>query len=234
MAFCNSCGTSITSGTRFCSKCGAPILASTIPSASTSAPSTPSTVPVPPGTTLPGSAAQSSAQGGGALKVILIVVGVIVLLGILGFASLGYFAWRVAHRVHARQDGNNVKIDTPFGSVQTTQDPADAAKNLGVELYPGADVEKGGSSSATFGAVHTATVKAESTDSVDKIASFYKAKFPNAMVTSSDAGRCTIISNDHHSMITINIESEDGKSKILITNVTRKSGMSDSSNSSSN
>jgi hypothetical protein len=51
------------------------------------------------------------------------------------------------------------------------------------------------------------------------------------MVTSSDAGRCTIISNDHKSMITINIEAEGGKTKIQITNVTRKA---DAGNSSSN
>ena len=51
----------------------------------------------------------------------------------------------------------------------------------------------------------------------------------NAMVTSSDAGRCTIISNDKTSMITINIEAEGNKTKIQITNVT-KSGASSSSN----
>jgi hypothetical protein len=66
---------------------------------------------------------------------------------------------------------------------------------------------------------------------VDKVASFYKSKFPNAMVTTSDAGRCTIISNDHKSMVTINIEAEGDKTKIQITNVTRKS---DAANSSSN
>jgi hypothetical protein len=49
------------------------------------------------------------------------------------------------------------------------------------------------------------------------------------MVTSSDAGRCTIIANDRKSMITINIEAEGGKTKIQITNVFRKSDAADSS-----
>jgi hypothetical protein len=48
------------------------------------------------------------------------------------------------------------------------------------------------------------------------------------MVTTSDAGRCTIISNDHGNMVTINIEAEGGKTKIQITNVTRKSANSSS------
>ena len=83
------------------------------------------------------------------------MVGVVVLLGILGIASLGFFAWRVAHRAHIHQNGNNVKVETPFGSVETTKDPDEAARNLGVELYPGAEVLKDGAASATFGGVHT-------------------------------------------------------------------------------
>jgi len=66
---------------------------------------------------------------------------------------------------------------------------------------------------------------------VDKVASFYKSKFPNAMVSTSDAGRCTIISNDNKTMITINIEARGEKTKIQISKVSRNS---DSTNSSSN
>ncbi|MFZ0771660.1 MAG: zinc ribbon domain-containing protein [Candidatus Sulfotelmatobacter sp.] len=222
MAFCNSCGATITPGTRFCSKCGAPILASTLPPspAAAASPAAPA-VSVPPAPT----------QGGGALKVILIVVGLIVLLGIVGVASLRIFAWRVAHHSRVHQEGNNVKVETPFGNIETTKDPAQAARNLGVDLYPGAEFLQDGSASVTFGGVHTVSLRSESSDSVDKVASFYKAKFPNAMVTTSSAGRCTIVSNDNKSMITINIEADGDKTRIQITNVTHKS---DASNSSSN
>jgi len=222
MAFCNSCGASLTPGIRFCNKCGAAVLASS-PASNFSTPATPSNVPAT--SVHPANAG----QGSGALKVILIVVGVIVLLGILSVASVGFFAWRVARHAHIQQNGNNVKVDTPFGSVETTQDPAAAARNIGVDLYPGAEVLRDGSASATFGGVHTASLHSESTDSVDKIASFYKAKFPNAMVTSSDSGRCTIISNDQKSMITVNIEAQGDKTKIIITNVSRNSDKPDTS-----
>lgn len=217
MAFCNSCGASLNPGTRFCNKCGAAVLASS-PAPDVAAPgmlgAPVAATSIPPA---------STGQGSGALKVILIVVGVIVLLGILSVASVGFFAWRVAHNAHIRHEGNNVKVETPFGSVETTQDPAAAARNLGVDLYPGAEVMKDGSASATFGGVHTASVNSRSSDSVDKVAGFYKAKFPNAMVTSSDSGRCTIISNDNKSMITINIEAQGDNTKIMITNVFRNS-----------
>jgi len=215
MAFCNKCGSPIVAGTRFCNKCGAPILSSTLPSA-TPAPPASASGTIPP--------APVPAQGGGdAFKVILIIVGVIVLLGILGVASAGFFAWRLAHHTRVHQEGDNVKVETPFGSVETTKDPAEAARNLGVELYPGAEVLKQGAASATFGGVHTTSLSSETTDSIDKVSAFYKSKFPDAMVTTSDSGRCTIIANEHNSMITINIEGRGDKTKIQITNVARNS-----------
>lgn len=221
MAFCNTCGTSLTPESRFCNKCGAPILASSVPTTGGTAspvnPASPSVAGAP--------------QGSGALKTVLIVVGAVFFLGLLGIASLGFFAWRMAHNTRIHQDRNNVRVETPFGNVETTKDPAEAARNLGVDLYPGAEVLKDGAASASFGTMHTVTLNSQTADSVEKVATFYKAKFPNAMVTSSDTGRCTIISNDHRNVVTINIEAEDGRTKILITNVTRKA---DASNSSSN
>jgi zinc-ribbon domain len=227
MAFCNSCGTTLTPGTRFCSKCGAAILGSAAAPVGATPSPTPPTPPTPPVVNAP---VVPAVGGGGALKVILIVVAVVVFVGILGVVSAGFFAWHVAHHTHIRQNGDRVNVETPFGSVATTKDPEEAARNLGVELYPGAEVMKEGAASTTFGGVHTAALSATSSDSVDKVSSFYKAKFPNAMVTSSDSGRCDIVANDHKSMVTINIEAEGDKTKIQITNVTHKSDSNSSSN----
>ena len=221
MAFCNSCGAALNPGTRFCNKCGAAVLASAPASAFRSATPSSSAPAVPAATTQ-----APPSQGGGALKVILIVVGVLVLIGILGVASVGFFAWRVARHSHVRQNGDNVKVETPFGTVESTNDPQQAARNLGVDTYPGARVLKDGTSSASVGAVHTVSVSMESDDSVDKVTNFYKAKFPNAMVTASDSNQSTIVSNDRQSLVTININAEGNRTKILITNIRGKSGSS--------
>lgn len=224
MAFCNSCGTNLAPGTRFCSKCGAPVLSSspvssaTPPVGSTAAP-IPQTVPAP-----------APASGGGALKVILIVVGVIILVGILAASSVGFFFWRIAHHSRIRNDGDNVKIETPFGSVETTKDPQQAARDLGIDAYPGAEVLKEGSSSATFGGVRTASLNFETTDSVDKVCSFYKPKFPKAMVVSSQADQCSIVTNDQGNMVTVSARTDGGKTKIAISKVSKASPPDSSSN----
>lgn len=219
MAFCNSCGASLAPGIRFCNKCGAAILASS-PAAATP--------PPPPGSVPPVVPVPAPSSGGGAVKAILIVVGVVVAVGILCVASLGFFAWHVAHRSRIHHEGDNVKVETPFGTVQTTKDPQEAARNLGVDIYPGAQVLNDGSATVNFGAVHTSTLNSESTDSVDKVCSFYKPKFPNAMVTSSDANQCTIVSNDKKNMITINIKAQGDKTRIVITNVSNTNAPSSS------
>ena len=220
MAFCNSCGTSLAPGAKFCNKCGTTVASGSIPAV------TPSTAAVSP----PVASTAPTPQGGGALKIILIVVAVFVVLGVLGAGAAGFFAWRIAKSSHVRQEGDTVKVETPFGTMESSKDPDEVVHNLGVEVYPGAEVLKEGAAVATFGGVHTVTANFESTDSLDKVANFYKSKFPNAVVTTSDEGHCTIVSNDPKNLVTINIEAEGDQTKIQISNVTRKSRGATSSN----
>lgn len=207
MAFCNSCGATLAEGTKFCSKCGATISG---PPAAAMTPPTP-TAPPP------------SSGSSSALKIILIIVGVIVLLGVLGVATVGFIGYRIAKNSRVHQEGNNVKVETPFGTVESSKDPEQAAKDLGIDIYPGAEVQKNGASSATFGNIHTVTAFFESSDSVDKVCSFYRAKFPSANVSSSDANRCTIVSGAPPNMVTINIDSNGDGARFQITSVNKKS-----------
>lgn len=208
MAFCNSCGTTLNPGTKFCNQCGAVVSGG------------------PPAPAVATSPTPAPTGGSSALKIILIVVAVIVGIGILGIATVGIVGYRIAKSAHVRQEGDHVKVETPFGNVETSKDPEQAAKDLGVDVYPGAEVQKNGASSATFGAIHTVTANFESSDPVDKVCSFYKSRFPNAMATTSDQNRCNIVSNDQKNMVTINIEPNGDASKFQITNVSRKSASS--------
>jgi hypothetical protein len=222
MAFCNSCGATLVEGTRFCSKCGAAVLSSS-PSAPGAAPAAVGSMPPLP-QPIP---AQSS--GSGAMKTVLMIVAVIVVVGFLLIAAAGFAAWHFAHRSHIRQEGGNVKVETPFGTVESTKDPEEAARVIGVDLYPGAEILKQGANSATFGGVHTATIKSETTDSLDKVSIFYKARLPNATVMACDSDQCTIVSNEAKNVTTINLRANGNKTTILISSVTHKSDTGKSS-----
>jgi hypothetical protein len=206
MGFCNSCGATLAEGTKFCSKCGAAI---------TGAPAaTPQ--PIAPGP--PPSSGSSSA-----LKVVLIIVGVVVLIGVLGVATIGIIGYRIAKNAKVSQKGDDVKIETPFGNMETSSDPQKTAEELGVEIYPGAQVQKSGAASVTFGSIHTVTANFESSDSVDKVCDFYRAKFPGATVQSSDQTHCSIVASGSGNSTTITADSRADGSSFQIVAVTKKS-----------
>jgi len=204
MAFCNSCGATLNPGTKFCNKCGAVQPAG--PSASPAA--------APP--------AAAPTGGSSALKIILIVVAVIVGIGILGIATVGFVGYRIAKSAHVTTQGDRVKVDTPLGSF-SANDPDETVKELGVEVYPGAEVQKQGTATATFGSVHTVAANFETSDPLDKVCDFYKSKFPGANVTSSQENHCSIVSDNSDKSVTINIEASGGTTKINIASVSKKS-----------
>ena len=213
MAFCNSCGTTLQPGAKFCAKCGATL---------------PVTGPaeVPP-------AAVTPPQGGNALKIILIVVAVVIGLGVIGTATAGFLAWRFARGTHIHSHDGKVRVESPMGTVVTSNDSEDAIKNLGVDVYPGAHSINGSSASVNAGAMHTIAAEFETDDPPERVADFYKSKLPHANVTVSDAKNFSIVSTDNGRFITVTIDSEDGKTKIHIANVSGK-GAADSQPSNDN
>ena len=217
MAFCNKCGTTITQGTRFCSKCGAPILASAFPASS---PTVSASTPNQAATATPPAAPPEG--GSNALKIVLIIVGVILVIGVLGVGALTFVGLRIAKHTHVKQEGEHVKVETPFGTVESTKDPEQAAKDLGIDIYPGAEVRQNGAASATLGNLHSVNAEFESDDPVDKVCSFYKSKFPNATVNTSDEHHCTIVSALPPNVITINVEPNGDGSKFQVSSVAKK------------
>ncbi len=211
MAFCNSCGSNLAPGAKFCTKCGTVV---------TGAPTPPAPVASSPAISA-GPAAPKT--GGSAVKIILVVVGVLVIFGILGVATLAIIGVHIARRTHVSQDGNRVKVETPFGSVDTNKDPQQVAKDLGVDIYPGAQAEPNGSAIATFAGVRTAAASFISSDSLDKVCDFYRSRFPNATSSTSSQNHCSIVSGNQGNIVTITIEPRGSSTKIQISSVSKSS-----------
>ena len=213
MAFCNSCGATLDGGAKFCNKCG-----TTQPTAA-------------PSSTTPVALAPTAPKSNSALKIILIVVAVIVGLGILGVGAASFIAYRIATHTRVHNGTAMCAWRRLSGTVHTSTDPDEAARNLGIDLYPGAEVVKGTSSNMNLGNMHTASAEFESSDPVSSVAEFYKSKLPDANVVSSAGDHYSIISTDKKNMLTINIEPRDGKTRIQIARVSGKlAGGGDSDN----
>lgn len=196
-------------GAKFCPKCG------TAAVGTAQVGSTPTGSPAPPVTAAP------PAQGSSGLKIALIVVAVVVGVGILGVGTLGFFAHQFLKNSRVETKDGNVKIESPFGTVETTQDANQAAQNVGVDIYPGATMMKDGNADVTFGSVHSSAAQFESDDPPATVADFYKSKFPGGTFTSS-GNSYTILAGDKSNMTTITIQPQNGKTRIHVAKVTTK------------
>lgn len=211
-SFCSKCGAELSPGAQSCGACGTPALAA---------------VPVP----VPVQQVVAPARSGGsALKIILIILAVVIGLGILGMGAVGFFVWRVAHRVHvatsASGNGSNVTIQTPGGTLTAGEGNTYTAEELGTDLYPGATSVKGGMRmSMPSGSMVTGVFVTG--DSKDQVLAFYKSKFGSdaSIYDSGDGAVLTMKKGDKESVvltITKGSGDEAGKTQISIVHSTSK------------
>jgi hypothetical protein len=205
MAFCNSCGAAIEPNGKFCPSCGKPAAAGGAAVA-------------------PPAAQAASKSGGNAVKIILIVVAVLVGLGILATATMTYVGYRIAKASRVHQEGEKTRVETPFGTVETNQDPQEISRRLGLDVYPGATALGNGVVNSEIAGTKTVAANLVTDDSVDKVAAFYRDRFPKAQLSQGSGDRYNIMSTDERGMTTIGIVGAGGKTHISIAVVTRGGG----------
>jgi hypothetical protein len=162
-------------------------------------------------------------SGGGALKIILIVIGVFVFLGVIGASIVGFIGWRVARAVHVDRGGGGLSIDTPKGTISAGGDSSVGSAQLGVDIYPGATRGQGSLNLSTpEGSMVTAVFTTE--DSASQVVDFYKSKLGDNVAT-SETGSGTMITttdNDASSKVMITVTPEGNKTKIAIVHTATK------------
>ena len=179
--FCTKCGASLTSDTGFCPSCGAPIGAAAPPPEVAAA--APVETPPPAPTYAPPAAAYSAPpvkKSGGALKIILIIVAIVVGLGILGVAGVSYVAYRAIHAA-----GNSM-------SVGSTADVSES--DLGVSVYPGAVRNPNGAVRVKLGSILTVSAGYTTPDPTASVLAFYQDKLGPA-ATSRQNGEGTTLTS---------------------------------------
>jgi len=213
MAFCNACGTNIEEGAGFCGKCGA---------AQAGGPGVRSSSACPAPT------AGAPAQRNNVLKPLLIALGVILVIGAVAIAALTIIGLRIARQTRVRNRDGNVHIESPLGTVETTNNPTDLSRQLGVDIYPNARVRKGNAANINIAGMHTVAAEFETDDPVDKVADFYKSRLPNATVNVSEQDHYSIVSTQKNNLVTVTIEPGGGETRIKVANISGK-GVGDSS-----
>jgi hypothetical protein len=201
--YCAKCGSQLSADTRFCTSCGAPTdLAAS---------------PATPAGQVPAAAPKSA----GALKVILIVVGVFVGLGVLSVAAAMFGLWRISKTVNIDRSGAGVTITTPKGKITAGQTSVHVTEaEVGAPIYPGATSAEGGIKFGGEGG-SMATYPFKTSDSVQQVAAFYRDKFgPKVSVVESPEGALITSTSKNENetiMVTIGRDQSDGHTSIVIS-----------------
>jgi hypothetical protein len=214
-SFCSKCGAQLSSDTRFCQGCGAPTgFAASVATPVGAAPS--GQVPV-------GQAPAAVAPSSGALKIVLIIVGAVICLGMLSAVAVMFGLWRISRSVHVDQTGG-VTITTPGGKFSTghTSGAHLSETEVGAPIYPGAVAEEGGFKlGADSGSMATYVFK--TSDSVAQVLAFYRDKFgpKTSVIETPQGGIVTAAKNDNEGiMVTVGRNENEDKTSIAITHTT--------------
>jgi zinc ribbon protein len=218
-SFCSKCGAELSPDTRFCQGCGAP-------TGFAASPSTPIGV-TPAGQIPAGQAPAAAAPSSGVLKLVLIIVGAVVCLGMLSAIAVMFGLWRISRSVHVDRSGG-VTISTPAGKISTGRtSPAHLTETeVGAPIYPGAIAEEGGFKlGAESGSMATYVFK--TSDSVPQVLAFYRDKFgpKTSVIETPQGGIVTAAKNDNEGiMVTIGHDESEDKTSIAITHTTTTKG----------
>jgi hypothetical protein len=209
--FCSKCGVELSPDTRFCQGCGA----------ATGLAAAPMSAAVPAVAQVPVAPAPAvTAPSSGALKLILIIVGAVVCLGMLSVVAVMFGIWRVSRSVHVDRSGG-VTISTPGGKISTgrTSTAHLTETEVGAPIYPGAIAEEGGFKlGAENGSMATYVFK--TSDSVPQVLAFYRDKFgpKTSVIETPQGGIVTAAKNDNEGiMVTIGHDESEDKTSIAIT-----------------
>ena len=212
--FCSKCGVELSPDTRFCQGCGA----------ATGLAAAPMSAAVPAVAQVPVAPAPAvTAPSSGALKLILIIVGAVVCLGMLSVVAVMFGIWRVSRSVHVDRSGG-VTISTPGGKISTgrTSTAHLTETEVGAPIYPGAIAEEGGFKlGAENGSMATYVFK--TSDSVPQVLAFYRDKFgpKTSVMETPQGGIVTAAKNDNEGiMVTVGRDEGEDKTSIAITHTT--------------
>ncbi|HEU5453255.1 MAG TPA: zinc ribbon domain-containing protein [Terriglobales bacterium] len=213
MAFCTSCGKQLDATARFCDRCGAAVGAAPQAAASSGA----AVQPAPAAAPVP----QSGGSSG--LKIALIVFAVLVALALVGTASVAIIGLRIARATRIHASGDDATVQTPFGEVKSTHDAAQVARDLGVDVYPGARPLEG-AGVVNLPGLHVGGANFESSDSLDKVAEFYRRQFPKAAIDVAERDHQTFVVTASSGMVTIDLRRAGDGTEIHLASMGAKPG----------
>ncbi len=211
MAFCTGCGARLDDNAKFCTGCGASVTAGPAAGGQPRAAAAPAPAQVV-------SAPPPAKGGSGALKIVLIVLGIFVVLGIVAMGLVGYGAYRVKKAI-TNEAGGSTSVTLPGVSIRGGENASaeSVVSDLGVEMYPGAVAKGNSAGSVTIGGLKMGGAEFVTDDPVAQVVEFYRGKYPKSTISAADESHQSIVIANEKGFITIEVEGQEGKTHIRLS-----------------
>lgn len=217
--FCTSCGSPLEETSKFCMKCGTPAEA---PGGPASAPP-----PVAPAAGAVAAGAPPAAKAGSpVLKIVLVVVGIFVLIGVAGLVTCGIVIWKgkqkfdrvveTAKTISGREGTPEISLEKGGAGSE-----AEAAATVDVPPYPDSTATEGGGQFSFGGKAGISSQEYETSDSVEQVLAFYKEKFGSKIHIQESEGKAmfTLATKGALNTVTITRDADAEKTKITIARI---------------
>ncbi|HET9784777.1 MAG TPA: zinc ribbon domain-containing protein [Terriglobales bacterium] len=155
---CPQCQAEIPPGAQFCPACGLRVHGGTAPLAAHKRP-------------------------WGGRKVVLWFLLAALILAAIFLAGVFYF---IRHTTIVTTTKNGGRVESPFGVLSSSSNPAQLAHNLGLDIYPGATALQGTQVDLNNSII--VSLQFESSDPAARIISFYHVRYPDAAVKATKDG----------------------------------------------
>jgi len=161
-------------------------------------------------------------SGNTVLKIVLIVIGVFVLLGVIAAGIVGYGMYKVSKAMHRNANGD-ISMSTATGTITTGKSANISEADLGTPIYPGASGTDAGSMNMKTPTGSMVTAVFTSSDSSDKIVAFYKEKLGDQVsIVQTHNGTMLSAGDKDRDSVMVTINPEGNNSKIVILHVIKK------------
>ncbi|HEY7839458.1 MAG TPA: zinc ribbon domain-containing protein [Terriglobales bacterium] len=149
----------------------------------------------------------------GGRRVVVVFLAVIAVIGIIFVVGMVYF---IRHTSIVTSTKNGGRVESPFGVVTASNDPAKLAHSLGVEIFPGAVGEKG--AQAQLASSNIASLSFRTSAPAGEVINFYHIRYPDATLK-TNGDQITLVQINLRDTLTIRASPLAGHTEIQISDV---------------
>lgn len=146
-------------------------------------------------------------------RVVMGLLGTIAAVALIFVLAMVYF---IRHTTIVSTGKNGSRVEAPSVTVTTDTNPAQLARQLGLEIYPGASDARGAQAEMNNSTIITLSFRSK--DSPRRVIGFYHVRYPDATVKAEGKGAVLVLVSLRDTL-TIKAEPNTGQTEVHVSDI---------------